>query len=149
MQHGYGGQGGGYPGQGNYVHPHGQQAGMVAQGHNQHGYQSHPMGELRVHTNFFVLQWVLFLVTTFIELNGQRQRRPWGHSTFPVAAGDYQLRVGFHYIFGPTGTAVANIRIYPGHVTQVRYDAPFIMFLSGSISAMPPVPQQYLPPARY
>ena len=102
-------------------------------------------GELRVHTDFLFLMWVLFFVSTRIEINGQAVNRPWGRSSFPLVAGTYQVRIAFNYMFGPRGTAVRNVNIYPGHVTQLRYSAPFIIFMSGDLSETPAQPFHMLP----
>lgn len=120
------------------------------QGYGQYGMQQaqapdpSTYGELRVHTDFFFLMWVLFLVSTRIEINGQATNRPWGWSSFPLVAGTYEIRISFNYIFGPQGTAVRNVNIYPGHVTTLRYSAPFIIFMSGDLSETPAQPMQQL-----
>jgi hypothetical protein len=126
---------------------------QASQGYPQqgpHGYGQAPMGELRVHTSHSPMMWVLYLVNSFIELNGQKQSRPWGWSSFPVAAGHHQLRVGFNYLFGPAGTAMRMITIHPGCITEIRYSAPsFIVFMSGDLFELPPRPIQALPGPRY
>lgn len=100
------------------------------------------MGELRINTSFFPLLWILFFCTTRIEINGHAINRPWGWSSFPLPAGTHQIRIAFNYMFGPQGTAVRNVNIYPGHVTTLRYGAPFIIFMSGDLTEMPAQPMQ-------
>jgi hypothetical protein len=114
------------------------------------GYGQAPMGELRVHTSHSPMMWMLYFVHAFFELNGQRQSRKWGWASFPVAPGQYQLRVGFNYLFGPAGTASRTITIHPGYVTELKYRAPmFFVFMSGTLYEAPPQPMQALPGPRY
>jgi hypothetical protein len=112
------------------------------------GYDPATMGELRVHTSFFFLQWILFLVSTNVEINGRRVSRPWGWSTIPLPAGPYEVRVSFNYMFGPTGAAVQRIAIHPGYTTTLRYSAPFFLFMGGDLNVIPPQPSHMLPPVR-
>lgn len=121
------------------------------QGYGQYGVQQMQQpdpatyGELRIHTGFLFLMWVLFFVSTRIEINGQAVNRPWGFSSFPLAAGTYQIKIAFNYMFGPQGTAVRNVNIYPGHVTMLRYNAPIFIFLSGDLTETPAQPMHMLP----
>ena len=121
--------------------------GMVQQGYGQPAYGPDPatMGELRIHTSFLFLMWVLFFVSTRIEVNGQVINRPWGWSSFPLPAGTHQVRIAFNYMFGPMGGAMRNINIYPGHTSVLRYSAPFFIFMSGDLSEMPAQPTHMLP----
>lgn len=122
--------------------PYGAQA-MAAPG--PHGYRHTMLGELQLETTFFPLMWVLYLVSTVVELNGQRVKRPWGRSSWQLAPGPYVLRVGFNYIFGPMGWGQRQIMIYPGQTTALRYSAPAIIFLSGELFEVMP---QQLPALR-
>ena len=105
-----------------------------------------PMGELRIHTSFFFLMWVLFFVSTRIEINGHVINKPWGWSSFPLPAGQHQVRIAFNYIFGPVGGAMRTVSVYAGHTTVLRYSAPWLIFLSGDMYEAPPQPSQYLMP---
>ncbi len=139
------GQQPGYPQQG-YPQGYGQQA-MQPYGQPQ-AYDPATMGELRVHTSFFFMQWILFLVSTNVEINGRKMSRPWGWSTIPLPAGPYEVRVSFNYMFGPTGGAVQRIAIHPGYTTTLRYSAPFFLFMGGDLNVIPPQPSHMLPPVR-
>jgi hypothetical protein len=106
------------------------------------------MGELRIHTSFMFLQWILFLVSTSIQINQQLLTRPWGWTSLPLPAGTYRVRVAFNYLFGPQGDAFRQITVYPGHTTTLRYSAPFFMFMGGDLMEGPAQPTHMLPPAR-
>jgi hypothetical protein len=101
-------------------------------------------GELKIHTSFFILMWILYFFSTKIEINGQAVNKPWGVSSFPMPAGTHQLRVSFNYLFGPAGTAVRNVTVHAGHTTTVRYSAPWLIFLAGDLTEQAPQPMQQL-----
>ena len=90
-------------------------------------------GRLEVHTGFFFLAWILFFVSTGITINGQLTPRPWGLSYWDLPPGIYRVRVHFNYLFGPTGGAERQVQIYPGHTTRLKYEAPFFMFMPGTL----------------
>ena len=140
-------QGYGYPGGPAHQAPPGQ-------GHPPQQLQQHPqqapatgMGRLVVHTEFFPLMWILFFVSTGVEVNGYAQKRPWGFTEVDLPAGVHYLRVYFNYMFGPAGIAMRQVQIHPGYVTRLNYSPPWLVFLSGKLQEFPPVPIQQLPPA--
>jgi hypothetical protein len=101
-------------------------------------------GWLEVKTEFFFMLWILFFVSTGIEVNGQRHRRPWGVTTLELPPGNHQVKIYFNYLFGPAGVSIRNVTVHPGHITRLRYSAPWLVFLSGSVTEMPPVPMAQL-----
>jgi len=91
-------------------------------------------GQLEITTSFFILAWILFLVTPTVEINRQPQKRKWGTHLIDLPAGQYELMVSFPYLFKEKcGPAVVHVPIYPGQITMVKYDAPFFMFSDGTM----------------
>jgi hypothetical protein len=97
--------------------------------------------------------WILFLCTPRLELNGHVALRPWGTHRFDVPAGRHGLRVWFAYgFFSQAGLAAIPVDVYPGQTTIVRYSAPFLVFMSGSLyqaRVQPMAGPAMLPGARY
>jgi hypothetical protein len=98
------------------------------------------LGRLEVYTYFFFLQWLLFFTSIGVEVNGQRQKRPWGLTTFDLPPGSYHLKIYFNYLFGPAGIAEHQVNVYAGYATRLNYSPPFFVFMSGSIREVPPRP---------
>lgn len=143
MQQGYPPGGGQPPQQNPYAAPAAQPGQQAMQ---QHG---GGLGRLEIHTSFFFLAWILFFVSTGIEINGQKHGRPWGNSYFDLPAGTYHLKIYFNYLFGPAGVSTRQVTIYEGHTTKLRYSAPWIVFLSGTVYESPPQPWNQLPQGQY
>jgi hypothetical protein len=100
-------------------------------------------GQLEIHLSFLFLQWIPFLVTPRIVINGYPQNRSWGKHVIDMPPGQYQLEAFFPYFFwSKCGLARQVIAIHPGCVTTVRYSAPFFLFMGGSMSVAPPRPMQ-------
>lgn len=135
----------GYPPGGGYPAPQGQA--LVHDPHAQHQVQAAGWGRLEVHTSFNFLLWILFFVSTGIEINGQKNDRPWGDSFFDLPAGTYHLRIYFNYLLGPSGISQTQVTIHPGYSTKLSYRAPWLVFLSGTLREEAPAPVAQLPPA--
>jgi hypothetical protein len=107
-------------------------------------------GALEVHTDFFFMAWILFLITPVIEINGQRYPRPWGRHRFDLPPGQYTVRAWFPYFFMEyCGSATVVATVYPGQLTRVAYHAPFFIFSSGDMSVVGTQPIMQLPAAPY
>jgi hypothetical protein len=72
--------------------------------------------------------------TPTIELNGRKERRPWGTHTFEVAPGDYVVAVSYPWLLSPEcGRNSISVAVGPGEVKKVRYCAGLIRYLPGKI----------------
>lgn len=85
-------------------------------------------GRLSIYTSHNPLAWMLYFVSTSIEINGQAQKQPWGTTTYDLAEGVYSVRVYFNYLFGPAGIGETQVQIYAGHDSYLNYRPPFFVF---------------------
>jgi len=103
--------------------------------------QAAPTG-ISVHTRFIPLAFILFLVKTRLELDGGPPVvRPWGDSFIPVAPGRHQVRCYFVYLFlSRAGDSAITVDVAPGQVVQLRWRAPWLVFLPGKWEIAAPAP---------
>jgi hypothetical protein len=72
--------------------------------------------------------------TPTIELNGRKERRPWGTHTFEVAPGDYEVAVSYPWLLSSEcGKNSIRLSVGPGEMKKVRYCAGLIRYLPGKI----------------
>ncbi len=101
------------------------------------------MGRLELTTGFFPLAFILYAVTPVLTLNGQAWRQAWGNSVYDLPPGEHHLHVCFPYLFqDQCGPASLMVPIYAGHVSRVKYDAPFFMFSNGTMQVLGTFPLQ-------
>jgi hypothetical protein len=113
-------------------------------------YAGPPMGAIEIKTSFIFLQWILFLVTPRIEINGMVQERKWGTHRFDLPAGGYNIRVWFPYfLMSQCGMAQTQVPVNPGAVTVLSYDAPFFLFMGGTITPQGMKPMMGMAPPGY
>lgn len=111
---------------------------MQAYDPNQAMMQQGQYGQLAIRPGFFILQWMLFLVSPRISVNGQVQKAKWGLNVYNMPPGDYEVTVWFPwFIMSRCGKATRRVQVAPGWATHVTYTAPFLLFMSGSMG-MPP-----------
>ncbi len=126
-----------YPGQG--PGPHTQPYAPAGGASFQLDPQTH--GAIDVQLGFTGLQWVLYLVTPKLAINGYPARKPWGTHRVPMPAGQHHVAVSFPYMFSSDcGAAQLAVPVYAGHATRVIYQAPFMMWSAGSLRVLGYVP---------
>jgi hypothetical protein len=82
------------------------------------------------------LAFIYRFFTPTIEINGSKERRPWGVHVFTLPPGDYEVSVSYPWILSPEcGENSVRVRLEAGEVRKVRYRAGLIRYLPGKISA--------------
>lgn len=101
------------------------------------------VGRLELTTGFFPLAFILHAVTPVLTLNGQAWRQAWGTSVYDLPVGEHHLQVHFPYLFqDQCGPASLMVPIYAGHLSRVKYEAPFFMFSNGTMQVLGTFPLQ-------
>jgi Protein of unknown function (DUF2510) len=97
------------------------------------GNEDKPAGVISLQTRFWAMAFLLLFSRTRVELDGQRHVLPWGELRVPVVAGWHQLRVSFRYLWLECGTAVKDFEVRGGHIVELTYRAPWLVFLPGKL----------------
>jgi hypothetical protein len=90
---------------------------------------------IAVNAKYFVLNFLCVLFPLVVEINGQQYQGSWsGQSFFPTAPGDYQVTIYWKYLwFLPCNKATTMVRVQPGQVSYIAYDAPWFFLLPGKV----------------
>ena len=102
-------------------------------------------GRLSVHTSHNPFAWMLFFVSTSVEVNGQKQKHPWGTSTYDLQEGTHHVKVYFNYLFGPACIGTTEIQIHAGHTSHLSYRPPIFIFSKATLIEDERRPIQQLP----
>jgi len=105
---------------------------------------SGPPATVEIELSFFFMMWILFLITPWISINGQAERRPWGKHTFQLVPGRYHIEAWYPYLFrSRTSPGAIALDVVPGGHYKLRYRPAWLVFLPGSIKliAGPALPQ--------
>ncbi len=106
---------------------------------NQAMQQQPQYGQLAIRPSFFILQWMLFLVSPRISVNGQVQTAKWGLDVYNMPPGDYEVTIWFPWLLmSRCGVATRRVQVAPGWATNLTYSAPFFIFMGGSMGMPPP-----------
>lgn len=99
-----------------------------------------PPSAIDVHTSFFPLAFLFLLFKPRVAINGTvYDQFGWGDTRIPVPAGRYQVEVWVPYLFFPTmGRNGAVVDVPAGAIVQVRWRAPWFVFLQGKVSVTGP-----------
>ena len=91
-------------------------------------------GVIEVTTSFFALAFLLYFCKPRVSINGHESIRPWGTASIPVPAGRYNVEAWTHYLFySHMGRNGVVVDVAPGTVTRVKWKAPWLAFLQGSM----------------
>ena len=101
-------------------------------------------GTVVIRPKFFVLAFLLNFFKPKGSINGHEVPLVWrAPNAFPVPPGRYEIGVWLPYLFFPRmGYSAVVVDVMPGAVVEVVWNAPWLVFLAGSISARPVDPQQ-------
>jgi hypothetical protein len=77
-----------------------------------------------------------WLTSPVIALNGMQLASRWGENPLFLAAGRYRVSVQISYMF-TYGTAMLDVDVVPGRVTDIHYSAPAATFFGGAIGFEP------------
>lgn len=81
------------------------------------------------------LAFIYRLFTPTIEINGKKERKPWGAHSFPLASGVYEITVSYPWLFASEcGKNSIQVSLAHGEVKKVCYRAGFIRYLPGKIT---------------
>ncbi|MDQ6910468.1 MAG: DUF2510 domain-containing protein [Actinomycetota bacterium] len=95
-----------------------------------------PARAIEVESGFIFLAFLLYFFKTRVVVDGQLYELPWGKNTFPVRPGRHRVRVSFKYLFpSDAGANEIDVDVPSGQTVQVRYRAPWLVFLKGKLSA--------------
>lgn len=79
----------------------------------------------------FVYDWF----TPTIEINGTKERKPWGMHVYALPPGDYEVSVSYPWAFQrECGKSAAQVHLEAHETRKVRYCARLIRYLPGKIS---------------
>ena len=92
---------------------------------------------IEVLPSFNLLQFILFISKPKVAIDGNEQPVSWNKpQRFDVAAGKHTVQVCFSYLILPqAGKNSIDIDVPAGQTVQVRYKAPWIVFMKGSLKA--------------
>jgi hypothetical protein len=71
--------------------------------------------------------------TPTIEINGRKERKPWGTHLFNLPPGDYEVAGSYPWILKECGKNSVRFTLAAGETKKVRYCARLIRFLPGAI----------------
>jgi hypothetical protein len=99
-----------------------------------------PTSAIDVHTGFFPLAFLLLLFKPKVAINGGEYGPVgWGDTRIPVPPGRYQVDAWLPYLFLPEmGRNGTVVDVPPGAVVQVRWRAPWLIFLKGKVTVAGP-----------
>ncbi len=89
---------------------------------------------VEVKAGFFPLMFILYLCPATIEIDGTVAARKWGTHFLELPPGDHTVKVYFKYLWmSQCGANSVTVTVQQGRVTRVKYSAPPLVFLKGSI----------------
>jgi|SRR6478609_2138097 len=92
---------------------------------------------IEVRTSFFFLAFLLHFCKVYVALNGHAAPQKWGTVAIPVAPGRYTVEAWCNYFIAPEmGRNGVVIDAAPGTVTRIRWKAPWLIFLKGSVQVL-------------
>lgn len=101
------------------------------------------MSTIEIETKYFVLAFLLALFKPKAAIDGYEVPIKWGVTAVPVQPGRHQVEAWLPYIFlsqmGRNGTVVD---VAPGQAVRVRWDSPWLVFLKGKVTVLPPTGAQ-------
>jgi len=87
---------------------------------------------INVKLKFFPLAWFLFFCTPVVEINGQKNKRPWGKHYFELEPGIYNVKIYFPYIMKrECGANRVDVNLKEGQVRDVSFYMPPWMLSKG------------------
>jgi hypothetical protein len=94
-------------------------------------------GTIVIRPKFFVLAFLLHFFTPKGSINGHEVPLLWKvPNPFPVPPGRYEVAVWLPYMFFPRmGYSTVIVDVAPGAAVHVVWNAPWLVFLAGSIRA--------------
>ena len=89
---------------------------------------------IEVTAKFFPLAFILYLTRPTVWIDGTAHPSSWGTNRFDVTAGKHTVKVAFRYLFlKEAGANSIDVDVPEGTTVKVRYRAPLIVFIKGSL----------------
>ena len=92
-------------------------------------------GTLVINASHNPLQFFLLFLKPKIVIDGQTSTGSWGEQSFDVAEGNHDVEVYFPYLGRKSGQSRAAVTVQAAAVTKLKYAAPFVITMSGSLIA--------------
>ncbi|HEY1555881.1 MAG TPA: hypothetical protein VGF94_13675 [Kofleriaceae bacterium] len=90
---------------------------------------------VEIDLGFFPLMWILFLVTPYLSIDGNAERRPWGKHQLTVAPGTHMFEAWYPYIFrSQTSLGRLALDVRPGASYRIKYRPAWLVFLPGKMT---------------
>jgi hypothetical protein len=81
------------------------------------------------------LAFIYRFFTPTIEINGKKDRRPWGVHLYTLPPGDYEIAVSYPWIANvESGKNSVRIRLEDGQLRKVKYTARYLRYIPGKIT---------------
>ena len=81
------------------------------------------------------LAFIYRLFKPTIEINGNKERKPWGVHRFALSPGFYEVSISYPWIFAPEcGKNTVWISLEDGELRKIKYRAGLIRYLPGKIT---------------
>ena len=93
-----------------------------------------PSGTIELTVTHSKLAFIYRLFTPTVEINGVKERRPWGVHDYALPPGTYDVSVSYPWFLSPEcGKNAARVELEIGTVRKIKYTAPLIRYLPGKI----------------
>jgi hypothetical protein len=95
-----------------------------------------PQSSIEVTVTHSPVAFIYRFFTPTIQINGTKERRPWGVHRFSLSPGDYEISVSYPWLFSPEcGKNSVCVRLEAGQARKVNYRAGLIRYLPGKITS--------------
>jgi hypothetical protein len=95
---------------------------------------------IEVTVRFTPINFIYYLCTPRITIDGVETETRWGTHVFPVRPGTHSVRIAFRYLLAKNaGENSIDVTVSPGLLARLRYRAPSIVFMRGPIHELTPV----------
>src|ERR1041385_9144330 len=90
---------------------------------------------VEVDLGFFPLMWILYLVSPWLSVNGNAQKKSWGKHQLTLPPGFYHFEAWYPYLFSSQQSKGAiDLQLAPGGQYKIKYRPAWLVFLSGSFT---------------
>ena len=93
------------------------------------------LGFIEVTATHSPLAFIYRLFKPTIEINGHKERRPWGVHRFALPPGQYEVSVSYPWLLSPEcGKNSVVVLLEAGQSRKILYRAGLVRYLPGKIS---------------
>lgn len=106
--------------------------------------------QVDIDLGFFPLQFILFLITPWLSINGQQQPQRWGVQRRALAPGRYTFEAWYNWLWRRS-VGTITVDLAPGALYRLRYRTGWFSLLPGKFTVLdpplPPATARQLPPS--